>query len=311
MDRPRLLLAVDSSNPARRAIPYAIKLASVLNLGLAVVHVVKAPPGFGSSARGARRSLDSLKTRALLDLGRLVRAASERGVAADYKLLVGIPEDGILEAAEETKAAVIVLGTHGRAGLDRFRLGSVAEAVLRKAHCPVLVISAKAGAQPLVNPLRLQLSRLLVATDFSASSNTALRWAAGLARLLDARVMLVHVAERTASSRSHSVHMDGASQKRVDRKLRHAISTSGADDMVSDSFLLHGDPAETILAHAVRTRASLIVMGTRGRRGMERLMLGSVAESVLRSAQCPVLIVKRNGRITRLAGLSSAAAHHR
>ncbi|HET9961214.1 MAG TPA: universal stress protein [Nitrospiraceae bacterium] len=310
-DKARLLLAVDFSRPARRAIPYAIKLASVLDLGLTAVHVVKAPPGFGSSGRGTRRSLHPLTTKALLDLGRLVRLAAESGVTADHKLLVGIPEEAILQVADEVGAVLIALGTHGRSGLDRFRLGSVAESVLRRAHCPVLAINAQAGSQPPVNPLRLHLTRLLVATDFSASSTAALRCASAMARLMDGHVTVVHVTKETDSLPRHSDRMDQVAHKRADHKLQHAVAAAGIRESASDSTLLQGEPAELILAHAARTKAHLIVMGSQGRRGMERLMLGSVAESVLRKARCPVLVVKRDGRINRLVGSSPSAAHHR
>lgn len=92
-----LLLAVDFSRPASRALPYTIKLASVLNLGLTILHIVQAPPGFDSWAPATRRSLDPLRTKALLELGCLVRFANDNQVAAEYKLLAGVPEDAILQ----------------------------------------------------------------------------------------------------------------------------------------------------------------------------------------------------------------------
>jgi len=143
-----LLLAVDFSRPASRAVPYAIKLASVLNLSLTVVHVLQAPPGFTSWTPVTRRSLDPLRTKAMLELGRVIRFANDNQVPAKYKLLAGVPEDAILQTADEIRAGLIVMGTHGRSGLDRLKLGSVADAVLRRAHCPVFTIRAAAGGHP-------------------------------------------------------------------------------------------------------------------------------------------------------------------
>ena len=196
-DKGTLLLATDFSGPARAVFPYALKLPSVLNLGLTILHVVKAPPGFEEWSPAARRSLDPLKTKALLELGRLARLANERGVTADYRLLVGIPEDSILNAAEDPAVTLLALGTHGRTGWDRFRLGSVAEKILRTAPCPVLTVRASdAEKAP-----RLSLSRILVPTDFSAFSKAALEFAVVLAKQLRAKVVLLHVTEPSRSSR--------------------------------------------------------------------------------------------------------------
>lgn len=284
-----LLLAVDFSRPASRAVPYAVKLASTLNLSLTVVHVLQAPPGFTSWRPAGRRSLNPLRTKALLELGRVVRVANDHQVTAEYKLLAGVPEEIILQTADEVRAALIVMGTHGRAGLDRLKLGSVADAVLRRAHGPVFTIHAAAGGHPAVHPLRLNLGRILVATDFSPSSAVALRHAAELARLLPGEVLLVHVADADSTRTG------------LEKQFRQALSASRAGDVVGEQLLLHGDPAESILAHATRTKARLIVMGTQGRRGMERLILGSVAAAVIRGARCPVLVVRNGGRHRRLA----------
>lgn len=100
-----LLLAVDFSRPASRAVPYAIKLASVLNLSLTVVHVLQAPPGFTSWTPVTRRSLDPLRTKAMLELGRVIRFANDNQVPAKYKLLAGVPEDAILQTATRFEPA--------------------------------------------------------------------------------------------------------------------------------------------------------------------------------------------------------------
>ncbi|MCE7966299.1 MAG: universal stress protein [Nitrospira sp. NTP2] len=292
-----LLLAVDFSRPASRAVPYAIKLASVLNLSLTVVHVLQAPPGFTSWTPVTRRSLDPLRTKAMLELGRVIRFANDNQVPAKYKLLAGVPEDAILQTADEIRAGLIVMGTHGRSGLDRLKLGSVADAVLRRAHCPVFTIRAAAGGHPAVHPLRLNLGRILVATDFSPSSEAALRHATELARLLPAEVLLLHVAA-------------DSTETRIEEKFRRALSASRSGDVVGGQLLLQGDPAESILAHATRTKTRLIVMGTQGRRGMERLLLGSVAEAVIRGAHCPVLVVRNGGRHRRPAPPAPTAHRH-
>ena len=291
-DKGTLLLATDFSGPARAVFPYALKLASVLNLGLTILHVVKAPPGLEEWSPAARRSLEPLKTKALLEIGRLARLARESGVTAFHKLLVGVPEDSILKVAEDAQVDLIAMGTHGRTGWDRLRLGSVVEAILCKAPCPVLMVNASGAAHSPVNPLRLNLSRFMVATDFSASSEAALRSAVVLAKRLNAQVVLVHVSEPSGSSRLESVHINESSRRRADQRFQKAISACRAEQVVSDRIVLQGNPVEVILDQAKRVKADLIVMGTHGRRGMKLIILGSVAESVVRRAGCPVVVVK-------------------
>lgn len=148
-----------------------------------------------------------------------------------------------------------------------------------------------------------------VTTDFSPSSGVALRRAAELARALQAEVVLLHVAEPSLRAPS-STPAAQATEPRMEGKFRQALSASGADDVVREQLLLHGDPADSIPAHATRTKARLIVMGTQGRRGVERLLLGSVAEAVIRAAHCPVLVVRSGGRHRHLAPPAPTAYRH-
>ena len=291
--RGTILLATDFSKPARRAFTYALRLSTVLQTRLILLHVVKAPPGFETWSPSARRSLGPLKTKALLELGRMVRTAEDDGVRTQYKLVVGIPEDSILKIAKESRPDVIAMGTHGRTGWDRLQLGSTAEAILRQAPCPVLTVHAAIAADFPLRLHRVQLSRLLVAMDFSASSEAALRSAAKLAPLLNGRAVLVHAFDPSTPRLEHT---RGGASHRAEQRLQKVISASQADQVVSDKIVTPGDPVEVILDQAKRVRTDLIVMGTNGRRGMHRLVLGSVAESVVRRAGCPVLVVKERGK---------------
>ena len=294
--RQTILVATDFSKPEKLVVRYALKLALVLNLRLTILHVVKAPPGFEQWSPAAHRSLQSLKTKALLELGRLVRLAHENSLMADYKLLVGIPEDSIVETVHNSNVAFVAMGTHGKTGWNRLRLGSVAESTLRQAPCPVLTIRASATHHTPVNPRKLKVSRLLVATDFSASSKAALRTAVVLAKRLNARVVLVHATEPSGSSQSDPLRVVELSRKRSAQQLQNIISASRADEVITDKVVITGNPVEVILDQAKHQKADLIVVGTHGRRGMKRLVLGSVAEAVVRGAACPVFAVKAHVR---------------
>jgi nucleotide-binding universal stress UspA family protein len=167
---------------------------------------------------------------------------------------------------------------------------------LRRTLCAVLTVSASVTHHTPVNPHRLRISRLLVATDFSASSKAALRTAVVLAKRLTARVVLVHATEPSASSQSDTLRVDELSRRRCDQQLQKIISASRADEVIADKVVITGSPVEVILDQAKHQKTDLILVGTHGRRGMKRLMLGSVAEAVVRRAACPVFTVKAQVR---------------
>ena len=294
-----ILLATDFSAPARRAFVYAVKLSELLQMRLVLLHTVNAFPTLDAWSRSVPRSQHQLRTNALLELGRMARVAQENGVSVTHRLVAGIPEDSILKVVEENEAALLVMGTHGRTGWDRLQLGSSAAAMIRKAPCPVLTVHGTIVADVPLSPRRLKLKRLLVATDFSPASDAALRVAALLARRFKAEVVLVHALDSTKRSRHGGNRAGASTRQKADRRLDEAVRTVEPQQYVVERIAAFGDPLEVILAEAKRVTADLIVMGTNARRGMPRLALGSVAESVVRRAGCPVLVVKA-GMMPRL-----------
>lgn len=179
---------------------------------------------------------------------------------------------------------MIVIGTHGRTGLGRLLLGSVAEQVLRGASCPVLAV--KNG------PLTPKMQTILLPTDLSESSESALGTAFSLARDYHARLIVLRVASYGSAvpySEFERMLKDSYGYRREleDRLRRCQKPACNAEFRVEE-----GDPADQILRIAQETRCDLIVMGTHSRTGLRRLLMGSVAEKTLRSALCPVLLAK-------------------
>jgi len=134
-----VLLPTDFQQPARRAFSYGIALARLLGARMEIRHVIKIVSD-SSGPPPDSRYLRSLKTSALLDLGRLARIAKEAGVPAGPRLDFGAPDEGILHHANQPQVEIVVIGTEGRIGWDRLRLGSTAQTVIRQALCPVLAV---------------------------------------------------------------------------------------------------------------------------------------------------------------------------
>ena len=199
----------------------------------------------------------------------------------------GNPQEVILQSAGELEADLIVMGTHGRSGLDRLVVGSVAEAVIRHAPVPVLALRS-----PDFDIEGDGLKVLLHPTDFSESANEALEVACTLAQEIGARVVLVHVAlGAVVAGGSFAIPTDLRMFREPLDELKRRADDKGLKEPV-EAQLRQGEIAAEILAVAEETETDLIVMGTHGRTALGRFFMGSVAEEVLREAEIPVLVVK-------------------
>lgn len=218
------------------------------------------------------------------------RELAARGLHVDLVFRQGPPGEVVAEVAKERAAELIVIGTHGHTGLQRFLLGSVAASVLRHAPCDVLVCRGETGPSPFMRPL--------VATDFSPAAHRALRNAAALAAP-GVPIEIVHAWQLPAGSWGASLLGQSRFPWSTVRDAVLASAKSQADKLVA-SFsnighplnvqLIQGPPAQVITQAAETGKHDVISIGTHGHRGFRRLLLGSVAESVIRHAPCSVLV---------------------
>jgi nucleotide-binding universal stress UspA family protein len=185
------------------------------------------------------------------------------------------------------------MGTHGRRGLARLLLGSTAREVVQFAPCPVLTVRSETVAGP------LRGGSILVAVDFSETSREALRQAVHLAEAFGARVDLLHVIEDLYRPVGYGYTLRSIFEVEPGIKARLGEALRGFRDEVAEDFghfgtmeIRPGPPARAIVEVAERLGSSLVVLGTKGLRGLEHLVLVSAAEAVIRTAPCPVLAVK-------------------
>ncbi len=205
------------------------------------------------------------------------------------RLLRGVPWDQIVQTAREDPAIdLIVMGTRGRSGLARVLLGSVAEQVIRHAPCSVLAARAPGGVQP--------FRKVLCPIDFSDDSRHALDRAAELAGGDGASITLLHVIEPAITF--SNLPMADNNLQSVDRFATHELArwASELEKKVAvpvNTEIRIGRPGvQTLAVLDADPTFDLVVMGSHGRTGIRRVLLGSVAEKVLRHAACPVLIVR-------------------
>lgn len=279
-----VVAAIDLSPASAPAVARAAELADRTGATLHVLfaHLLFRDEGtLGGRAEGVLRLrmerfvADAIgMSRADLD-GIAPIVAIERGVSA---------QDAITAYASRERADLLVLGTHGRTGIGRLLLGSVAEACVSRAPCPVLTVPASSPVESV--PAH---APILVPVDFTRRTGAALEAARGLARLLGSPIEAVHVVRDAGPYPDliPDVISVSDSDPEGDAIVRERIAALGPD--IAAAHVLFGTPARAIAKVARERGAAMIVMATHGRRGIERAAMGSIAEATLRRSPCPVL----------------------
>ena len=294
----RILVPIDGSDIATRALDFAIERAKLQNARLTIAFSLNIVQIAGSSQEPA----DATDPRPLLDAldheaEAIFAAAEERTkrakVTADRAKLEGSPAAAILAESASIQPDLIVMGTHGRRGFERFAVGSTAEDVIRASGVPVFVVPKRADKRR-TGPL----TRALVAVDGSPAADLALRFACDLARAEKTRIVLCVVIDQSDShwdDLDRSVFLEIEKEKHAKRLLDESKALAKSLGADAETTLRHGKAAEEILAAAAGAEADGIVMGTHGRAGIPRFILGSVAEGVLRSSTVPVCAIRQQG----------------
>ncbi len=312
-DRPMLTLArilcpTDFSVISMKAEAHATALARYYGATLHLLHVD--PPTLALSPYDGVlldvRLFEEQRRQAEHDLAVARERARAGGVTAEVSLRGGDPAREVLAVAEALPADMIVLGSHGRSGVEHLVLGSVAEKVMRKAPCPVMVVpsDARDGADGL-------FSRILCPIDGSESSIDAVNHAVSLVRETDGRLILLHVIEpvpaRDAFSTVYGAEYRRRSEAEAKALLRGALAPDVREWCRCEEIVADGKASAQILDTARTRNADVIVMGVRGRGAIDMMAFGSTTNAVVRRAACPVLAV--HPRANREARPEAAAGH--
>ena len=292
----RILCPVDFSDPARHAAVLALAVARWFGARLTLLHVHQLVPslvGVGPVGAATPPTLLSNDERKAL-IGALRMFAGVDGTAAGAVESLVVEDTsvsgGILDHAAQIQADLVVIGTQGRSRLERFGLGSIAEAVMRKAACPVLAVPPHGAGTSLSNPASIR--RVLCPLDFSPHAINALPHALQWASKAGARVTALHVAEISPELAEPPLPEFEAYRDRVvsdaRRHLADAVRETASPALI-DQRLAVGRPAVEILRYATDQQADLIVMGIRGRSQLDMAFFGSTTNRVVRLAPCPIL----------------------
>jgi nucleotide-binding universal stress UspA family protein len=281
----RILCPVDLSDASRRALGHALTLGGQFDAVVRVLQVVDVHVWGGASIEAltveARKGIAE-------QLEWWVASGATGAAAASTDVREGPVVPGILAAAQEMAADLIVMSTHGRTGFERFSLGSITEKVVRKAGCPVLVVPSREDALVRVGPL----GRIVCATDFSEPAMRALDYARFFGGDGRSAMSVMTVIDwpfgETHGTDPITTLRQNLEQEAADSARRLA---AGAGLPSAEIVVRKGKAGREILQYARDVHAELLVLGVSGRGAVDRALLGSTAHHVLRDAPCPVLMV--------------------
>lgn len=288
----RIVVGTDFSPESEAAVQHALHIARLTGAAITLVHAcpIVEPP-----SRSVAGPWSDLMQRQLAEnrqrLDALSASLTAQGVRVAHALVDDTADAAILDVAASASADLVVVGTHGFTGIKHLLLGSVAEKVLRHSASSVL-IARRPGPEPALEELGHGYRRLLVATDFSDAAERALELATSLATD-GASIEVWH----WWSSPYGGPLPDPAA-------LRREIE-DGARATGDELLARHRDPRYRLSFHVAESQArdgiqqqlasggyDLVVLGSHGRRGLTRWLLGSVAEATARHAPCSVLVAR-------------------
>jgi nucleotide-binding universal stress UspA family protein len=285
-----VLVPTDFSEESFKALRYAAALVRKFGAKLHVVHVSEidfAIPGVDLKDKDPLISDEEVAQRVRQQLD---------DVAATFHGRIGRAFDQICRFAREIEADLIVMSTHGRTGLKRLFLGSNAERVVQHSSSPVLVVR-ESEREFFKDGQPLQIQKILVPTDFSKPSREALEYAVQFGRQLGARLVLFHSFTTTEflTPEPYLVQEVGAgpglARAAAEDQMREFIQGVDFGGVDFETYVTTGLAADEICDYAAKKGIDLVITSTHGRTGLMHVLIGSVAEHIVRSAPSPVLVV--------------------
>jgi len=278
---------VDFFPGSLHAFDYALKLAKNYEAQVIALHVIEPiiptvyEPAF--SVPDLTNILEKESKRLLKELG---AKAAKVGVPLSTEVKLGDIATEIRTYVDKAKPDLVVVGTHGSKGFERWLLGSVTEKLMRHCPVPLLVIGGrkKAGTPP------PEIGSVLVTTDFSDGTADALVYAFSIAEECHAKIDVLHVVDELAliemASDTRESVIDG-----VRKNLDRIVPAKARALCETQTTVATGTAYQSILKTAKKDKVGLIVMNVHGKGMLDRLLVGSTAERVVRGAECPVLLI--------------------
>jgi len=291
----QILVPTDFSKLSIRAIDMAMILSREFHAYLNIVHARVLYTDDPSRIKDEIEDLKRYEKKVDDEISAKIKTLPEKAktpqkinhdVIQDYSVV-----PSILEYIVDKKTDLVVMGTHGHTGLKHFLLGSVAEMLIRYALCPVLTVHSQ-------TKIVREPKRILVPFDFSDLSKKAFHYAVNFARKFKSQIDLLYVIDTDVHPALYSWGLKSVSQlipdikERVSDSLDEIIKNERASNLKINRHFIDGKPYREIVKFSKKHCNDLIIIGTHGRTGVDKFLLGSVSEKVIRLAQCSVLSIK-------------------
>lgn len=287
----KILVPLDRADLGGGILPYVTQLARGQDVHATLLTVLD--PDAVWDGGPDDQGIDAAIRHTQRKLGILVDELGEQGIVAEARVVTGRPTAKILAAIESGGFTLVAMATHGRSMLGRGVLGSVTDGIIHKSPLPTLVVRPKAPDE------HENVSAILVPLDGSPLAETVLPFVEELAARLSLPVNLLRVASIPSAAEPYSAALLAASDLDVDEQVEHeavaylqdVATRLNAKGLMVAWHVYHGAPIHTIDQIAKATPNTLVALTTHGRSGIKRLVLGSVADAVIRDSGHPILVV--------------------
>ena len=294
----KILIPLDGSKTAEKVLPYARYLASKLKLPVELLAVIDLAEMAAHIPAEKARFFDSMIEEGVKKSASYLRGVAGTFGATDVKCTVekGQADAVIIEKGESDKGMLICMATHGRSGLDRFLLGSVAEKVLRAAANPLMLVRATEEAK---SEAEAALKSMIVPLDGSELAESVIPMVAEVANKLQLEVILfrayhipyyAYAGDETSFVVDYDELLVGVRDEATEYLEKKVTEVKKLGVKKVTFVTEEGFAADKIIALGRKTPDNLIAMCSHGRTGVKRWVLGSVAETVVRHSGDPVLI---------------------
>jgi nucleotide-binding universal stress UspA family protein len=281
-----ILLPYDGSEGAAEVLHHASEIAHWADATIRVLYVADTTRDSVTVVEG--HAVDVLEREGADIVDEAAKTLDTLGVSHETDVVQGNPAPTIVEYAEQYGQDLLVMPTHGREGISRYLMGSVSEKVVRLSPVPVLTVRMRPD-----ETLEFPYERILVPTDGSAAATHAAERTLSLAATLDATVHAISVVDDSALGPDVRSTKAGKENERAATDAVETVASAAEERGIEKvvSHVEHGAPVEAILDCIESNDVHAVGMGTTGRRGTDRILLGSVAEKTVRSAPVPVLTI--------------------
>jgi len=283
-----ILLPYDGSEGAAEVLHHASEIAHWADATIHVLYVADTTRDSVTVVEG--HTVDALAQQGEDIVDEAAKTLDTLGVSYDTDVVQGNPAPTIVEYAERYDQDLVVMPTHGREGVSRYLIGSVSEKVVRLSSVPVLTVRMQPD-----ETLSFPYENILVPTDGSSAATHAAEHTLSLAASLDATVHVLSVVDDTTLGPDVRSTVSGKESEEAATDAVESVITAAETHGVTNTVrhIEHGTPAEVILDSIESNDIHVVGMGTTGRRGTDRILLGSVAEKTVRSAPVPVVTVAK------------------